>query len=981
MSDREPRPAASLSGHPSDDELAPGVTDPPAPATVTRRGFLQLVGASAAFAAACGRSRTDELLTYTTTPADVTPSVPDYYATSVLRDGHAVGLLVRSNDGRPTKVDGHPEHPASLGASSVFEQALVLSVYDPERKTTLTHNGEPRTWPALAETLSQPRSDDGAGLRLLLEPHSSPLVASLLQRLTNRYPQARVTFYAPGETGNGREGARLLFGRSLQVQNDFSKARVIVALDADIMASGPMSLRHAQQVAEGRRLQAPNGTMSRLFVAEAMPSPTGTLADVRLRVRTVDVAALAARLAAAVGVATGAPLPALPSGVESFVAAAAAELLAAGRAGVVVTGDRQPPAVHALAYAINQAVGSVGSTTWFTASTLIDAGAATQDLAALSGELQSGTIDTLFVLGGNPVATAPPSLRVGEALSRVATRIYLGPYENETAQASTWAIPALHPLETWADGRAWDGTVSFAQPLIDGPTAARAVSEILAALAGDALPVLARDLLQGFYGAQANLAAHVRWEGVTPGAASQPSSFSDVWQAALKRGFLDGTEAPPVTVSANPSTLPALAPAADGLELNLALDPKLHDGVFANNAWLLELPAPITKLTWGNAAVISPALAGALGVGDGDVVRLAIDGASVNAPVLTLPGHADRSVTLTLGWGRRAPGLLCDGVGVDGYPLRLGDAWAVTGLEVTPTGDHVELARTQTELTQDGRPIALHTDLSDFRLRPDQFAAESEPSLMAPAPDSGNQWAMAIDLNACNGCSACVVACQAENNTLVVGKDEVLRRREMYWLRIDTYFDGPSDEPVTMSQPMLCQHCEKAPCEYVCPVNATVHSTDGLNEMIYNRCVGTRFCSNNCPYKVRRFNWFNWIDREPANQGLVQLQRNPDVTVRARGVMEKCSFCVQRIREAEIQASAHGRELDDGEVQTACQQACPTRAITFGSIGTRSDGQQADSRVRALRDGPRAYGVLTDLGTRPRVKYLARIRNDRGGER
>jgi molybdopterin-containing oxidoreductase family iron-sulfur binding subunit len=627
---------------------------------------------------------------------------------------------------------------------------------------------------------------------------------------------------------------------------------------------------------------------------------------------------------------------------------------------LVLAGDRQPAAVHALAFVVNGALGNLGNTMSLTDPVLPQAGGAIQTFDELVGDMRAGHVDTLLILDANPSYTAPADLGFGVALDRVRDSICLALYEHETANRCRWFAPAPHFLETWGDGRAYDGTVSMAQPLLQPLIDAHGPAELLAALAGDPNPELHR-LAHDFW-------THDRGLDETG------------WQRALQLGLQPGTAAPTVDVEPIPTSvaravasLPMPASASGHLAIELYPSPTLHDGRFANNPWLLEQPTPIGKLTWDNAALLSPATAKRLGVSDGAVVELRTAQAAVRAPVLTIPGMAEGVTGVWLGYGRTGQERNAAGVGFNAYPLRTRDhLHSVPVVAIVATGEHHDLALTQEHWSTHDRPIALRRTLADYRRQPD-FAARYRapaPSLMPEFPYEGNQWAMSIDLSICTGCSSCTVACQAENNLLTVGKDGVLKSREMNWLRIDTYFFGTSEAPRVVHQPMMCQHCEKAPCEYVCPVEATVHSPDGLNEMVYNRCVGTRFCSNNCPYKVRRFNWFDWGSRVAMNRGLVELQYNPDVTVRERGVMEKCTYCVQRIRRAEIEATLQKRPLRPGEVVTACAAACPTGAIQFGSLA------HPDTTMVRWRQQDRAYAVLQEEeGTQPRTHYLARIDN------
>ena len=948
---------------------------------VSRRDLLKLLGASMALAgvAGCNPKATEGILPYVEVPRDVTPGIRRFYATSMDLDGFATGLLVESHEGRPTKIEGNPEHPASLGATGVIEQASVLGLYDRERARGLRLRGGPATWEAFLARFGGERRDRGAGLRFLLYPTSSPLLGDMIGRVLARHPAARFTFHSPTRGVRGDQaldGARLAFGEALLPQRDFSQARVIVSLDADFLAGMPFSLRYSRQFAEARRPASPSAGMCRLYVVESMMSPTGSMADHRLRRRPSEIAATAASLAAAV-----ARLPLGPQALPAEVAAALGPAAATGKdaavieamardlgrhpgAGLVVAGDHQPPVVHAIAHLLNTALRN-DAAAWLTRPVLLRAGDAEQGLEALTAELRAGRVDTLVILEANPSYTAPPDLDFPRWLRAVPESVYVGLHENETAGDCAWFVPGTHYLEAWGDARAYDGTLSMVQPLIQPLFGGRTAAEILAVLAGDPIPDAHRLLRESWARRQ--------------GAAGSDAAMD----AALKHGLVPGTAAPRVTPTLTPAPLAAAiaalaaAPAAPegALEVAFAPDPRVYDGRFANNPWLQELPAPITKLTWDNAALLAPATARRLGLENEDLVTLDLGGRDVEAPVLVVPGHAEGAVTLHLGYGRRGAEEIAAGVGFDAYRLRsaAGEAHA-TGLTIRRIeGARHPLAVTQPHRSQEGRPIALSATLDHYRAHPDFTASQRGPlpSLLALPVYKGEQWAMTIDLAICTGCSSCVVACQAENNVLVVGKEEVLNKREMHWLRIDTYeAEGErAAAPALVHQPMLCQHCEMAPCEYVCPVNATVHSPDGLNEMVYNRCVGTRFCSNNCPYKVRRFNWYDWVERRPDNGGIAMLQRNPEVTVRERGVMEKCTFCVQRIRRAEIAARVEGRPIRPGEVRTACQEACPTRAIQFGSLAHRG------TEMLAWREEPRVYSVLHELGTRPRVQYLARIDN------
>lgn len=957
----------------------------------SRRRFLELMGASMALAGvtACVKDPVEKILPYTIRPPEVTPGVSTYYATSMTFRGYATGLLVESREGRPIKIEGNPLHPASLGAAGVFEQASILDLYDPYRARSVLHDGQPRAWEELAALLAAPRNDLGAGLRVLLEPTTSPIIGVLLGRVLERFPAARITFYAPTQATGSLDGAAMVFGQRLQTQYDFSRASVIVSLAADFLTGMPMHLRHARDFASKRRPGWPNPSMNRLYVVESKMSSTGSLADHRIRRRPSEIGNFAAALAAEMilgegepgGRATADTLAALRPffGREDtrLIVPIARDLRRAGPNGVVVVGDEQPASVHALAALMNFALGNAGVCTVNTLPVLLDVGTSQQSFPALVADMQRGAVDTIVILEGNPVYSSPSDSPFGSALSRVPVRIHSGMHTDETSTLTNWFVPALHYLETWSDARAFDGTASIVQPLIRPLFGGRSSGDVLGALAGNVAP---------------NMYDMVRdsWRSRFGG-----NDFEVFWEATLRRGVIAGTESPrveaTVQVGAARAALEALRSTESSIpqtyEVAFSTDARVFDGRFASNPWLQELPEPMTKLTWGNAALMSLQTANELGVKNGDLVELSIPpdaalvpsivssvtpGPSIVIPALISPGHVDGTISLTLGGGRTAGGPIAEGVGTNVAPLRVDGRHFRSGIAVRRQEGHIQLALTQTHWELHGLPIALSATLTDYQKKP-TFTEEQRGKVLSILPNverNGEQWAMTIDTSICSGCSACVVACQAENNIPVVGREEVLRSREMHWLRIDTYYTGTPESAAVVHQPMLCQHCEKAPCEYVCPVNATVHSPDGLNEMVYNRCIGTRFCSNNCPYKVRRFNFFDWLEERPQLNGDVRrLQKNPDVTVRERGVMEKCTFCVQRIRRAEIDASIERRSIRPGEVVPACAAACPTTAIQFGSLVHR------ETPMVLWRDEPRNYSVLHELGTQPRVQYLATINN------
>ena len=946
----------------------PEFTAPVEPVTMDRRSFVQLMGASAAFAAAAGclKPPDDKVLPYTRQPEEVIPGNPLHYATASTLGGYATSLLVTSNEGRPTKVEGNPDHPSSQGSSGLLEQGMLLQLYDPHRLGTVLHQQRPRSWRDFLATMLQKsarlRERKGAGLRFLLEPSSSPLLGSLRSRILALYPRARFSTWSAIPMQQIHDGAQLAFGAVHETRLDLSKADVIASLDDDFLSSLPGTLPHIRAFAARRDPKQP---MNRLYTVETSVSVTGMSADHRLRARPSEIARIALALGARI--LKGLARPQLTAEQDKFVDGLAKDLARAGARGVVTIGARQPAVLHALAHAINAQLGSAAVS--HAKPVLHDLDSGPRALQALAEEIRKGAVDTLVVTAWNPVYGAPADLNFGEALSSVPTSVYRSLFDDETASRAGWVLPATHTLETWGDSRASDGTITFQQPLIAPLFSGVTEAEVLSAFLGEGARS-AYDQLKDHYTPDQS-----RPDPSRPGQ-SQPGQAGD-WEKHLSDGFIRGSASAParayVRLDAVIAAAKAFEPAAGtGYELNVIPDYKIYDGRFANDAWLLELPDPVTKLTWENAALLSPATAKELGVAQGDLVDLGVRGPPAHAPVIVLPGHADGAVTVALGWGRKGAGeQLAESVGFDTATLRHSDApFFATGVTVVPTGRKHPLAQTQEHFSMEGRLIAASTTLEEFRKEPgflEEHRGIPEHALEPHDYSHGYKWGMAIDLGRCTGCTACAIACVAENNIPVVGKENVRKSREMHWLRIDRYFSGDDHEnPHFVSQPLMCVHCEMAPCEYVCPVNATVHSDEGLNEMVYNRCVGTRYCSNNCPYKVRRFNFFAYNSDYSDSEKMVF---NPDVTVRARGVMEKCTYCVQRIERVRIRTRVEGRPMREGELVTACQQACPAEAIVFGDLN------DPKSRVAELHADERRYDLLHELGTRPRTAYLARVRN------
>jgi MoCo/4Fe-4S cofactor protein with predicted Tat translocation signal len=945
----------------------------------SRRDVLKLMAASAALAGltGCTRLPTEKIVPYVHQPAEIIPGKALFYATSFPLGGAAAGLLVESHMGRPTKVEGNPEHPGSLGATDPFAQASMLSMYDPDRSQTVIRDGRVSNWAAFVNAAEDLRVDflakKGAGFHILTEPVISPTLGDQIHALLAELPQAKWHRWEPCGRDGALEGARLAFGSDVNTVYRFDQADVIVSLDADFLCAGPGHVRHAHDFAARRRISGPQSNMSRLYVVECTPSNTGSMADHRLRMQASRVEGFARALASAVGAASAGT--ASPPGVPNdWIPALARDLQQHRGASIIVAGDQQPPVVHALAHAMNAQLGNVGKTVIYTDPLEAEPVNQMESLRELVSELASGRVDVLLIVGANPVFTAPADLNFPQELLKAKQRVHMGMYFDETAILCNWHIPEAHFLEAWSDARTYDGTAGIMQPLIAPLYQGRSAHEMFA-------------VLQGHAERSGHDIVHDYWKS-----RSTVQDFEPFWLKSLHDGWVAGTALPEKKVALRSGWEASATPTqpGTGLEVVFRPDPTIGDGRWANSGWLQELPKPFTRLTWDNVALFSPATAQRFGVGQGDMVTFSLGGRQVQSPVWIQPGQADDSVTLHLGYGRERAGQVGTGKGFNTYPLRTSAApWMAFGLEVRKSGKTYPLASVQHQYIiaapeQEGqeedleavsafrRDLIRVATLDEFRKNPN-FAKEPEKNInqglsLYPGYNykTGYAWAMSIDLTSCMGCSACVVACQSENNIAVVGKEETMRGRAMHWIRVDTYYQGGVESPDVYREVVPCQQCENAPCEVVCPVGATLHSTEGLNQMVYNRCVGTRYCSNNCPYKVRRFNFKLYSDWTTAS---LYGMRNPNVTVRSRGVMEKCTYCVQRINAAKIRAEEENRTVRDGEILTACQQVCPTQAIVFG------DQNDPKSRVSQLKAQSRDYSLLADLNVRPRTTYLARLRN------
>ncbi len=956
---------------------------------VGRRGFLKLMGASMALAgvSACTRQPSEDIVPYVRQPEELIPGKPLFFATAMPFAGSGVGLLVESHEGRPTKIEGNPDHPSSLGATDLFAQAAILGLYDPDRSQVLTHLGEIRPFEAfvaaIRQVLGAQEGSQGAGIRVLSETVASPTLGAQIDEFMGRFPKAKWFQWEPFGRHNVREGSRLAFGEYVDAKYSVDKADVVLALDADFLCTGNGALTHSRAYASRRKLEGDRAQRNRLYSVESSPSNTGTKADHRLLLRASDIGAFARAVAAQVGVA-GAAGASAPDSAQAWIGPLVKDLQNARGRSLVIAGEGQPPAVHALAHAMNEALGNVGSTVVYTQTVETHPTNQRAGLNELVGEMNAGTVSLLLILGGNPVYTAPSDVKFAEALDKVPLRVSLSQFHDETAALCHWHIPETHFLEMWSDVRGHDGTTSIVQPLIAPLYNGRSIHEVVSTLSAAGVRS-GYDIVRSHWSGQKGAAPTAPESSpATPPSGAQVtlaplpgsaplSPFDRDWRRWLHDGVIPNTAFPTKTVTPQggaAGAAPAVVPA--GLEVVFRPDPSVYDGRFANNGWLQELPKWLTKLTWDNGALLAPGTADRLNLVSGDVVEVKQGSNTLRIPVWIAPGHAADVITIHLGYGRERAGRIGTGIGFSINSLRSSATPDfLSGVQVTKTGESYELVSTQDHWSLEGRNLVRVATTEQFQQDP-TFAAKQEHqplvgiTMFEPRKYEGYAWGMAIDQNVCTGCNSCVVACQAENNVPVVGKSQVANGREMHWLRIDRYYSGDLENPDTYHQPMPCQQCESAPCEVVCPVAATTHSDEGLNDMVYNRCVGTRYCSNNCPYKVRRFNFLLYSDFDTSS---FKLARNPDVTVRSRGVMEKCTYCVQRINLARVTSKLEDRQIRDGEVLTACQSACPTEAIVFGNI---NDPQSAVSKVKASSLN---YPLLGELNTRPRTTYVAIVRN------
>lgn len=929
---------------------------------VTRRKFLGLMGASIAFAGLVGcRRPVEKIVPYVVAPENVIPGVPQYYATTATYGAHAYGLVVESHGGRPTKIEGNEKHSATLGKSNALLQAEILNMYDPDRIKNVMNDGADSSWKQFVafweEKYAAFAENSGEGLAIVSGAFSSPTMHRLYTTFTKNFPKAQWFVDETNSYANVYAGVKTATGQDLRPKYDYGKAKVIVSIDSDFLGVESDEIAAAAGFANGRRVASEKDAMNRLYMVESAFSLTGGMADHRIQLSPQQLEAFTVQLAAALGInVSGKSIVA-----TKWMAALVKDLKKNAGASLVVAGHRQSAATHALIVAINNALNNNGKTVTYhnTNYTVLE----NNGTAAFVKAATAGKINTAIFIESNPVYSATGDLDAKSALSKIKNKVALAFHNDETAKMCNWVIPASHFLEYWGDASAVDGTLSTIQPLIQPLYNSKSKVELV-------------QLLANGKSEKGHDTVKETWKGLL-----KTATLGKAWRKVLHDGVYANSNMETASLKMDAiknavakASKAVKVPAKESLDVVFYSSSSINEEAFANNGWMQEVPDPVTKVSWDNVALINPKTAESLGVNARDLIQLTVNGKTIEIVAWVMPGVANNVVALELGYGREGIGRIADGVGFNVNPIRSSKSpYYASGAKISTTGRTYKVANTQDHNSMEGRPLIREATLDAYKKNPTfapDMAMLSDEHLKSlweeHKYDEGYQWGMSIDLNTCNGCNTCVVACQSENNIPVIGKEEVELGREMHWLRMDRYFAGDVDNPEMVYQPVACQHCENAPCEQVCPVQATLHDEEGLNVMTYNRCVGTRYCANNCPYKVRRFNFFNYTNDMPET---LQMQQNPDVTVRFRGVMEKCTYCTQRLQHAKITSKNENRTIKDLEVQTACQQACPSNAIVFGNI------LDPESAVSKAKKQNRDYALLSELNIKPRTTYLAKLRN------
>ena len=955
---------------------------------LSRRNFLSLVAASVALASLEGcKKPVQKIIPYVEAHPGTIPGIRKEYATTMPFKNNVVGLVIENHDERPIKVFGNDNHPTSLGKSNVFSQASILDMYDPDRARGIKLDGKKVNWSEYIKYAESIYNSKGKGLAVLLQESSSPTMNALRKDFKKIYPNADWIVYEPINNENLYSGVERALGKRLQPYNRLEKAKTILSIGSDFLGSDDNNVNNTRKFSENRRVEDKNSTMNRLYVVESSMTATGASADHRLNIPTSELDLVLKELCSelkklGMNISTGS----LKTSNNLWIKAVAEELMENKGSSIILGGSHLSVDAHAIITMLNDKLNAPVDYYPLDSShvTSVD------DFVGLCKKMKNGSIENLIILGGNPVYNAPADLKFESLIKNVQNIVHLSNIYDETSKRSNWHIAESHFFENWGDAMSYDGYPSVIQPQIRPLFQSHTAIDLL-------IPII--------YGKESSSYDFIRevWKSNI----IKNSNFEKQWNKVLHDGvhqkpLLKAYKALSSKQLSTASLNTKLKVKSDKFEVVFIASPSTYDGRYANNGWLQEVPKPITQLTWDNAALISMSVAKKLKIKNGQMLEISLDGKTMSIPAWIVPGQNKKTITIELGYGRDFNGRIGNDVGFNAYKLRTMSTMAYgVNASIKVLNKTYPLAGTQDHYGLEEDSLSLlgnssGTDSIQQRIpelvrqstldhykdnpnfvqdavkshKPDKKRSWADHSMYNPEPEydysKGQQWGMSIDLTSCTGCNACSISCQSENNIPIVGKQQVLNGREMHWIRIDNYFSGDPENPEVSSQSVACVHCELAPCEQVCPVAATTHSSDGVNQMTYNRCLGTRYCANNCPYKVRKFNFYNFTKDTPE---IVQMAMNPDVTVRFRGVMEKCSYCYQRVSEARIKAENEHREMVDGDVKTACQDACPADAIVFGDIN------DPNSRVSKAKRNNRDYALLGQLGTSPRTTYLAKIRN------
>jgi len=956
---------------------------------LSRRNFLSLVAASVALAGLEGcKKPVQKIIPYVEAEIATVPGIPKHYASTMPFKNNALGIIIENHDERPVRVNGNEKHPSSMGKSNSFSQATTLNMYDPDRSRGVRFNGKKVDWSEYVKYGQSINNKKGEGLAVLSQESSSPTMQFMHKEFKKIYPDADWIVYEPINNENLYKGIEKAFGKKLQPFNRLENAQTILSIGSDFLGVEDNSIYHTRKFALNRDLKDEKSTMNRFYAVESFMTPTGSSADHRLNVPSHEFGIVLKELAGELKkLGLNINAKSMKTSNHLWIKTVAEDLMKDKGQSIIIGGSDLSPELHCLIAGINSQLEAPIDYYPLDRSHVTSM----KDFKALCEKMRKGLVDNLIILGGNPVYDAPADYNFEECLSNVKSSVHLSDFYDETSKHCQWNIAQAHFFESWGDAMTYDGYASVIQPQIRPLFDSRSALQVLT-------PVIFKE----------DRSSYDTIKKVWKDSIVKESNFERNWEKVLHDGVYSKSLIKSKKVRSAKKVSTAVLSKdqileTDKFEVIFTPSSSVYDGRYANNGWLQEIPKPITSLTWDNVAFISMKVAKKLNIKNGQMIQVSLGNASIKVPAWIVPGQNKKTITLELGYGREFSGRIGSGVGFNVYPLRTStNMGCAMNASIKVLNETYPIASTQDHYGFEEDKLAApgfsnlsgdevqsripdlvkQSTLEEYKKhpefvqdiveshKPDKKRSWADHSMYNIEPEydysKGNQWGMSIDLTSCTSCNACSIACQSENNIPVVGKQQVMNGREMHWIRIDNYFSGDPDNPEVSTQSVACVHCELAPCEQVCPVGATTHSTDGTNQMTYNRCLGTRYCANNCPYKVRKFNFYNYTRDLPE---VVQMAMNPDVSMRFRGVMEKCTYCYQRVSEARIKAENEHRELVDGDIKVACAQSCPADAIKFGDIN------DPNSEVSKAKRRNRDYALLGQLGTSPRTTYLAKIRN------